>query len=204
MPRKKDPALEAQRRAQLLDAVIELLGEEAYHAVTQDRVAQHAGVSKGLLTYYYPEKDALFIEAIRRYHARERDRLLALVALPGLDAEQKLTLLIEAAFASGEAVEREVRFQSEVWSYAKDRPTVRAALRESYVAFRSACAALLDAGRAEGFVHTDDPEGAYLAIHALLDGMSFQLAVEPDQDLAALRRHINRAIRAIIGAPPLP
>lgn len=201
MARPKNPALEAQRRAQLLDAVIELLAEGAYHAVTQDRVAERAGVSKGLLTYYYPEKDALFVEAIRRYHQREVDRLFALVALPGVSAGRKLELLIEAAFASPEAVEREIRFQVEVWSYAKDRPEARAALRETYIAFREACSRLLDAGREEGFVRTDDPEGAYRAIHALIDGISFQLALEPAQDLPALRRRLNAVIRAIIGAP---
>ena len=49
MPRPKDPALEAQRRRQLLDATVALLGEEAFHAMTQSKVAKRAGVSTGLL-----------------------------------------------------------------------------------------------------------------------------------------------------------
>ncbi|MCA9576688.1 MAG: TetR/AcrR family transcriptional regulator [Polyangiales bacterium] len=197
MARTKDPELEARRRRELLDVTIALLGEEAFHAVTQDKVASAAGVSKGVVTYYFPTKADLLVAAIERYHEQVREGLEAIVALPGLRAREKLRLLVHAAFPSSQAVEREVRFQSEVWSLAKDHPAARDATIASYRAFRDACGQLLRLGAEEGLPTAGSSEWTYLFIHALIDGLSFQLAVQPELDLPALRERLERVILAL-------
>ena len=204
MPRPKDPAREARRRRELLDVTIELLGEGAFHVVTQSRVAERAGVSKGVVTYYFPTKGDLLVAAIRRYHEQVREGLQAIVAQPSLDVHQKLRLLIHAAFPSAEVVEREVRFQSEVWSYAKDQPEAREAVVASYRDFQEACGQLLDSGAEEGLVMTEDREWANLFIQALVDGLSFQLAVQPTLDLDALRGRLERVILALVAGAAEP
>jgi AcrR family transcriptional regulator len=191
--------LEARRRRELLDVTITLLGEEAFHAVTQDKVARAAGVSKGVVTYYFPTKADLLVAAIRRYHEQVREGLDLIVALPDLSVQAKLRLLVQAAFPSAQAVEREVRFQSEVWSFAKDEPAARAAVVDSYRSFREACATLLSEGEREGLPTTSEREWAYLFIHALIDGLTFQLAVQPELDLAGLRARLERVIIALAG-----
>ena len=201
MARPRDPALEAVRRGQLLDTTIEMLAEAPFHAMTQDKVAKRAGVSKGLLTYYFPTKDALIVAAIERYHAQQRELLFALAGQEGMSAQHKLRTLIAAAFPSAELVEREVRFQSEVWSFAKDRPEARAAVVSSYRAFREACGTILDAGAEEGLVTVEDREAAYLMIHALIDGLSFQLAVQPELDVERLRARLEAVITMLVRAP---
>ncbi len=198
MARTKDPGLEARRRRELLDHTIELLGESAFHSVTQERVARAARVSKGVVTYYFPTKTALLVAAIRRYHERVREALEAIVADASLATRDKLRLMIFAAFPSRRDVEREVRFQTEVWSYAKDEPAARTAVEQSYRDFRVACARLLDAGAREGLVTTRDREGAAQLIHALIDGLSFQLAVSPDLEVEALRARLEQLIVALV------
>jgi len=195
--RTKDPELEARRRRELLDVTIGLLAAEPFHAVTQDKVARAAGVSKGVVTYYFATKTDLLVAAIRRYHEQVREGLVLIVALPGLDVQAKLRLLIQAAFPSVEDVEREVRFQSEVWSFAKDEPRARAAVVGSYRDFRDACSSLLGAGADEGLATTPQREWAYLFIHALVDGLTFQLAVQPELDLPELRWRLERVIMAL-------
>ncbi|MCA9580005.1 MAG: TetR family transcriptional regulator C-terminal domain-containing protein, partial [Myxococcales bacterium] len=132
--------------------------------------------------------------------------LEAIVALPGVAVQDKLRLLVHAAFPSTEAVEREVRLQSEVFSFAKDEPAARAAVVASYRRFRDACAALLEEGAKEGLTTTTDREWAYLFIHALIDGLTFQLAVQPELDLAGLRVRLERVILALAegAADPRP
>jgi len=198
VPRPKDPAREARRRRELLDVTIEMLGERAFHSVTQGRVAERAEVSKGVVTYYFPTKADLLVAAIRRYHQTVQEGLDAIVAQESLSARDKLRLLIAAAFPSADAVEREVRFQSEVWSYAKDHPDAREAVVQSYRAFRDACARLLEIGADEGLVTIEDRDTAYLFIHALIDGLSFQIAVEPTLDVAALRKKLEAVILDLV------
>ncbi len=178
---------------------ITLLAAQPFHAVTQDNVARAAGVSKGVVTYYFPTKTDLLVAAIRRYHEQVREGLSVIVALPGLSVQAKLRLMIQAAFPSSEAVEREVRFQSEVWSFAKDAPAARAAVVASYRDFRDACSSLLAEGAAEGLATSSQREWAYLFIHALIDGLTFQLAVQPELDVAELRERLERVILALAG-----
>lgn len=173
-----------------MDAVFRLLSAPNAGNIaklTFDRVARAAGVSKGLVTYYFPSKDELLIATIRHYHEQQHQMLSALVLIDA-PAEALLPRLVEAAFLSRESVEAELRFQVEVWSFAKDRPDALEAVAESYRAFRSACEALLHRGVEEGYVTAIDRDWAYLFMHALVDGLSFQLALDPDLDVGELQR----------------
>jgi AcrR family transcriptional regulator len=204
MARVKDSALEERRRAEVIAAAYGLLCETSVATVTFDRVAERAGVSKGLVTYYFPSKDDLVIATIRHYHALQRT-LLAAIAKGEEPAVTLLERLVEAGFPDRASVESELFFQVEVWSFAKDRPAVRRAVAESYRSFRRACQALLDRGVGEGYVTTREADWAYLFVHALVDGLSFQIAVDPDLDLAALRRRVTRLFEALLqGAADVP
>jgi AcrR family transcriptional regulator len=189
MARTRDPALESARRAQVMDAVFELLSEGSWHAMTLQQVGRRAGVSKGLVTYHFASKDALIVAAIARFHQRYETSLTS-IALSPLPVRERLEQLILAAFPSHDEVAREVRFQTEVWSFAKANPEVMAAVSQNYSQFRAATAALLQMGVAEGYVTTADPGGLYLFVQSLVDGLSIQVAYDPDLDLPAARARL--------------
>lgn len=54
------------RRAQLLDLGAALFASLPYDEVHIERVAEQAGVSRGLLYHYFPNKRAFFAELVRR------------------------------------------------------------------------------------------------------------------------------------------
>jgi AcrR family transcriptional regulator len=54
------------RRDQLLDLGAELFAEEPYESVHIERVAEMAGVSRGLLYHYFPTKAAFFAALVER------------------------------------------------------------------------------------------------------------------------------------------
>jgi len=54
------------RRDQLLDLGAELFAEEPYECVHIERVAEMAGVSRGLLYHYFPTKAAFFAALVER------------------------------------------------------------------------------------------------------------------------------------------
>ena len=56
----------AERRAQLLDAAVELAAGRDLVALSVQEIAAHAGVSEGLLYHYFPTKDALVLAAVQR------------------------------------------------------------------------------------------------------------------------------------------
>ena len=55
-----------QRRAQLLDAAVQLAAGRDLAALQVSEIAAHAGVSEGLLYHYFPTKEALLLGAVQR------------------------------------------------------------------------------------------------------------------------------------------
>ncbi|WP_206050622.1 TetR/AcrR family transcriptional regulator [Nocardioides speluncae] len=55
-----------QRRGQLLDLGAELFADEPYEQVHIERVAEMAGVSRGLLYHYFPTKRVFFASLVER------------------------------------------------------------------------------------------------------------------------------------------
>ncbi|WP_167855929.1 TetR/AcrR family transcriptional regulator [Natronospirillum operosum] len=58
--------IEQTRRTQIVNAAIEVLAEEGYARTSLARIATHAGISKGVITYHFKSKDELFAEVFRQ------------------------------------------------------------------------------------------------------------------------------------------
>src|SRR3954470_10113115 len=81
-----------QRRAELLDAAIHLIGAQGLDAVTHRAVAAEAGVPAASTSYYFRSKDDLIDEALNSLATREiallRQRREALGATAAADVAQ--------------------------------------------------------------------------------------------------------------------
>lgn len=198
MARSKDPKLEQQRREQIMSTTRAFLTHGSFATLTLSKIAEQAGVSKGLLTYYFGSKEQLIIQTIRSYHTEQSALLQGLVALP-IPARAKIKLMVDATMPTQQSVQDELKFQVEVWSFSKTRPDAIEAVRTSYLHFREACESLLDQGIADGSIQVRDKAFTYRALHAIIDGLSFQLAVEPDIDMAALRADTLHLFQHLLG-----
>ncbi len=199
MARTRNPELEERRKQQVMLTVYRLLARDTFEAMTLAEVAREAGVSKGLVTYYFKNKDSLIVETIRRYHAEQERQLLA-VAERDCPPRELLRELVALAFPSQAMVEIELRFQIEVWSFAKTRPEAWEAIAHSYRRFRRVCERLLQRGAAEGWLRAERIPWLYRFIQALADGLSFQVALEPELDVEALREELCGLIDALLAA----
>jgi TetR/AcrR family transcriptional regulator, transcriptional repressor of bet genes len=64
-----EPSFEDQRRRQIVSAVVACMSEEGFEQTTMRNIAERAGVSIGMLNYYFKSKKELVVEAIR--HAND-------------------------------------------------------------------------------------------------------------------------------------
>jgi len=97
----------SKTRDALLDAVERLMIKQGYSAVSYRAIAAGAGVTAGLVQYYFPTQDDIFVAAIRR---RSEQNLARLTELLG-GAEHPLRVL---------------------WDYSRDEST--AALTTEFLA----------------------------------------------------------------------
>ncbi|SDZ23312.1 transcriptional regulator, TetR family [Jannaschia faecimaris] len=56
--------IQKNRRAQILEAGLEVFSVEGFRGATLDGIAQDAGLSKPNLLYYFPSKEAVYVELL--------------------------------------------------------------------------------------------------------------------------------------------
>lgn len=82
-----------ERREQLLSVGCGLFSERPYDEVRIERVAELAGVSRGLLYHYFPTKREFFAAVVERESARMLDLT---AAVPGVPARSQLSTGLDA------------------------------------------------------------------------------------------------------------
>ena len=78
LPEPRWRRIPEERPRQILEAAFEVFGEKGLHAARLDDIARRAGVAKGTIYLYFPNKEALFREMIQqtiveRLEAARRD-----------------------------------------------------------------------------------------------------------------------------------
>ena len=85
------------RRAEILDAALEVFSARGYHPASIDEIAQAAGVSKALIYEHFDSKLELHLSLIET-HADELFERVAAAAAPGPDAAERLEAGLDAVF----------------------------------------------------------------------------------------------------------
>ncbi len=71
MPRGRGRPRDEEARARILQAALEILEETCFVNATADAIAERAGASKATIYRWWPNKAAVFIEALREATAQE-------------------------------------------------------------------------------------------------------------------------------------
>lgn len=173
MPRIAAELKEERRRA-VLEAATACLAADGYAATSMRTIAEAAGMTKGALYAYYPNKDAILLAVAER--AMER-QLGALEPEPGVSAAARLARLFDGYRRTGDDPEaaRAQRAILDLWIHTGHLPAVRAALDERYRRYLGTLTEIVRGAQAEGAVAADaDAEHVAGLLLAARDGMVFQ------------------------------
>jgi AcrR family transcriptional regulator len=86
----------AEKRAAFVDALWRVIRKEGLPAATLRRVAQEARCTTGALTHYFPNRDALLVEALSGAHSAARARLVGVGDGRGASWSRLEALILEA------------------------------------------------------------------------------------------------------------
>lgn len=91
----------AETRARILDAAARVFSRHGYAAGTTNRIAEEAGLSIGSLYQYFPNKDAILVELMRR-HVTDGALLVAerLAAVAVRPLPERVAAFVEAMVAN--------------------------------------------------------------------------------------------------------
>ncbi|MEI5101149.1 helix-turn-helix domain-containing protein [Streptomyces sp. PmtG] len=183
-----------ERKEQLLTVGARLFAQHPYDDVWIERVAEIAGVSRGLLYHYFPTKRDFFAAVVRR----ESLRMLRLTAAePGLPIRAQISTGLDAFLGYVES--HAEGFRAFHRAEAAGDPAVRAVYREGLAAHERQILAAL-AADPETARLADDPPALRLAVRGWL---AFLVAVclewletrEPSRDQVR-----DLCARALLGA----
>lgn len=119
-----------ERQQALLDAAERILEQEGVAGLSARAVADHAGVNKGLVFYYWGSTTGLFEQVLARYYERHKASLAGAFAHPG-DTRQRIHRVIDEYLDFMEQNRTYARIvQEQVSGGGKLLPLVRTHLRD--------------------------------------------------------------------------
>ncbi|MGH6932561.1 MAG: transcriptional regulator BetI [Dongiaceae bacterium] len=199
------------RQRQLIDATISTIGKVGYAGTTLNHVAGAAGLSPGIVNFYFKSKDQLLAATLAQLAEEHESFWMAQVAASGGAAEAGLDAMVEADFHPTICTLDKVVVWFAFWSEAQSRPLYRSVVSELEERYHVKALEFCERLMAEGGYSGVDPAAVAHGINALIDGLWADLIIAPENFDREAAKHICRTfLRAIFprhfqgGAGPTP
>jgi AcrR family transcriptional regulator len=192
--------LEGEKAQRIIAAMRASVGTRGAAASTFDHVAREAGVSRGLLHYYFGSKERLLVEVVR-HDAAERTRSMDERLARAQSAEEILEALVVGLeeFLEDDAGGQAVIY--EMLSASRHSEEIRAELAELYRQWRERLAGWLRVKEREGVIRLEaEPEAVASILFALGDGFGIQVLSDPDWDQRSSFELGVASARRLLGA----
>ena len=190
--------LPGEKASLIVEAMRSSVAARGIAGSTFDHVAREAGVSRGLLHYYFGTKERLLVEVVRRECDVTRQRLERGVS--GADSVDDVLAALVQSFEDfiGEGPSHVVTFY-EILTLAQRNHEIAAELAELGRQVRAHLGDLLRAKADAGVLSlAADPEAAAGLLMALADGLTVRMLSEPELDIAPLMELAVSAARGLL------
>jgi len=193
------------RREQIVRATVRCLAREGYTRLTMKKVAREAGVSQGILHYYFADKRAILASTLEAV-SRDLDRRVAAAqSRTGRDPAARLRALVRACLEVAVGRPEFWVVFVEFWGEMMHDRRLRAVNAEVYDRTRRLIARLIADGVRTQRFRAVDPERAAAVVLGLVDGVSLQLTFDPEAfSVTEAARFCHDALGRYLGreAPP--
>jgi AcrR family transcriptional regulator len=172
---------EAERRAQIVAGCVEVLATDGYENASLARIADAAGVSKGLVSHYFTDRDTLMEQVAISTVATLREAVAAQID-PNADVLEVVTAAVHLAAWIGHTHAVKIRAIEEIVHNLRDadgRPRLDLrAYEETYRAQEQ----LFQRGQAEGALRGFDTRVMAVTYQGAVDAMIAYLNAHPEAD----------------------
>ena len=183
------------RREQIVRATVRCLAREGYTRLTMKKVAREAGVSQGILHYYFADKRAILAATLEAV-SRDLDRRVAAAqSRTGRDPADRLRALVRACLEVAVGRPEFWVVFVEFWGEMLHDRRLRELNAEVYTRTRRLIGRLIAEGVTRGRFRSVDPARAAAVVLGLVDGVSLQLTFDPEAfSLAEAARFCDDAL----------
>ena len=194
----KPRALTGERAQRIVDAMRASVARRGAAGSTFDHVAREAGVSRGLLHYYFGTKERLLVEVVRR----DTEIRLGMLDEALADAHTADDFIDALVRSLEDMVANDPGFVTlvfELFTAARRNEEIAVEVSELYRRTREHVAELLEAKQTEGVLHLHaDPDAVATVLFALADGIAMRMLIEPDREFGPTLRAGVACARALL------
>ncbi len=178
----KERELSGDKAQRIVDAMRNSVAERGAAGSTFEHVAREAGVSRGLLHYYFGTKERLLIEVVRRDTELRVTRLDEM-----LEQADSVDAVLDGLVSSlTDMIENDPGYfllLYELFSAGRRNPDIRHEVGQLFERTRSHVAEVLEAKEAEGVLKLRFPAVDVVSyLFALGDGFALQTLSDPKRD----------------------
>ncbi len=179
----KERQLSGEKAQRIVDAMRDSVAKRGAAGSTFEHVAREAGVSRGLLHYYFGTKERLLVEVVRR------DTELRIARLDEMLAEAKTADAVLDVLVSSltDMIENDPGYfllLYELFSAGRRNPDIQHEVGQLFEATRSHVAKVFRAKEDEGILSLRfDAEAVVAYLLAVADGFALQALSDPSRDI---------------------
>ena len=193
---------EKDKSERILNAIRKILSKEGFGGVTIQQIASTAGVSRGLLHYYFKNKDEMMARAVTAGSE------VSLQAVDNAFHEKQTAAEIAEGFcnnllAISKGDQDFINLLIESWAVSRRSEIVRTAVQSNYRMFRESVKEELEKACEENKISLDLPSDVLAMVFiGLFDGIGLQLAIEPEllspEDQENRQQDLMKAVRHVV------
>ncbi len=167
------------RREELTQATLKCIADKGYDRVTLDDVTREAGLSKGIASYYFKNRDEMISETVAYFTDLISKGFVLENSVP-LNDDDRLSQGLEYIFSSAMINSEYTGFFLECCAEARHNPKVKASVANLFQRFRENIMEHL--GGIAAFKHLSLPQKKMLAsmIIAMHEGIELQWFADPE------------------------
>jgi AcrR family transcriptional regulator len=192
--------LSGEKASRIVEAMRSSVARRGISGSTFEHVAREAGVSRGLLHYYFGTKEALLVEVVRRDSEHRIARLDEPVGRAG-SADQLLQVLVSDL---QDSIQNDPGFWVllfDLFTAGRRNPEIRREVGELFKVTRDHVAVILRAKEQEGVIALRyDADAVVGFLFALADGIALQMLSDPERDHAPTIEAGTAAARHLLTA----
>ena len=162
-----------RRRREVCEAACRVIARNGLETTTMRDISREGGFTTGVLTHYFPDKQAVIAGAFLAASEDWFDELHRRLAGAGAPEEQLVTL-VHLALPSDPERRAEWRLWAEMWTYAGRDSVFAAELVETDAAWEREIRGILGRAREAGLLANVDAAAEAAVLARLIDGLGLR------------------------------
>lgn len=191
-------SLSGEKAQRIIDAMRRSVAQRGTAGSTFDHVSREAGVSRGLLHYYFGTKEQLLAEAVRRDCELRLERLQQQLATANT-ADDFIDLMVQTLRETISEDPDFVTLMFEMFSLSRRNAEIAVEYAGLMRSTREQVAEMLAGAQREGVLQLHaDPDAVAEVLFSIGDGFALRMLTEPHRDYGATIQAGIMCVRALL------